>query len=181
MDRGMVSEKNLKFMRERGAKYIVDTPKAMLKKFEQELLAKKWEEVHPGVEVKTCASPEGRDETFVLCRSEWLKETAILNRFIVRLEAGLNKLKEQAEQGRLRDQQKAERRIGRLLERNSRAAAFFEVTVTETGNGKTRSCKSESGGMKTAISGHFIAVAATFCALTGRRPIRRRYGRDIFS
>jgi len=54
------------------------------------------------------------------------------------LEAGLNKLKEQAEQGKLRDRQKAERRIGRLLERNSRAASLFDVTVTETGVGKDR-------------------------------------------
>lgn len=140
MDRGMVSEKNLKFMQERGARYIVGTPKAMLKKFEQELLAKDWEEVHLGVEVKLCASPEGPDEAFVLCRSEGRKEkeTSILNRFIIRLEAGLNKLKEQAEQGRLIDQQKAERRIGRLLERNSRAAAFFDIAVTETGIGKNK-------------------------------------------
>ena len=140
MDRGMVSEDNIEFMQERGARYLVGTPKSMLRKFEQELLAKDWEEVHPGVEVKKCASPEGKDETFVLCRSEGRKdkETAILNRFIVRLEAGLNKLKEQAEKGRLRDQQKAERRIGRLLERNSRAASLFDVTVTETGAGKDR-------------------------------------------
>jgi transposase len=140
MDRGMVSEDNIEFMQERGARYLVGTPKSMLKKFEQELLAKDWEEVHPGVEVKKCVSPEGKDETFVLCRSEGRKdkETAILNRFIVRLETGLNKLKEQAEKGRLRDQQKAERRIGRLLERNSRAASIFDVTVTETGTGKNK-------------------------------------------
>jgi len=140
MDRGMVSEENIKFMQQRGARYLVGTPKSMLRKFEQELLAKDWEEVHPGVEVKKCASPEGRDETFVLCRSEGRKdkETAILNRFIVRLEAGLNNLKEQAEQGRLRDQKRAERRIGRLLERNSRAASLFDVIVTEAGTGKNK-------------------------------------------
>ena len=63
---------------------------------------------------------------------------AILHRFVARLEAELNKLKEQAEQGRLRDQQKADRRIGRLLERNSRAASLFDVTVTETTRGKDR-------------------------------------------
>ncbi len=134
MDRGMISEENIEFMQERSARYLVGTPKSMLKKFEQELLAKGWEEVHRGVEVKMCACPEGGDEVFVLCRSEGRKdkETAILNRFIVRLETGLNKLKEQAEQGRLRDRQKVERRIGRLLERNSRAASLFIVTVTET-------------------------------------------------
>jgi len=140
MDRGMVSEENIEFMKERGAKYIVGTPKSMLRKLEQELLSKGWEEVHCGVEVKLCACPEGGDETFVLCRSEGRKEkeTAILNRFIVRLEAGLNKLKEQADRGKLRDRQKAERRIGRLLERNSRAASLFEITVTETAAGKDR-------------------------------------------
>jgi transposase len=133
MDRGMVSEENIDFIHERSAKYLVGTPKSMLKKFESELLAKDWEEVQPGVEVKKCACPEGGEDVFVLCRSEGRKdkETAILNRFIVRLETGLMKLKEQAERGRLRDRQKVERRIGRLLERNSRAAALFTVTVTE--------------------------------------------------
>lgn len=140
MDRGMVSEENLEFLQERGARYLVGTPKSMLRKFEQELLEKDWEEVRPGVEVKKCSSPEGKDETFVLCRSEGRKdkEMAILNRFVARLEAGLNKLKEQAEQGRLRDRQKTDRRIGRLLERNSRAASLFDVIVTETGAGKDR-------------------------------------------
>jgi transposase len=140
MDRGMISEENIEFLQDRGATYLVGTPKSMLRTFEQELLAKDWQEVQPGVEVKTCASPEGNDETFVLCRSEGRKdkETAILNRFIARLEAGLGRLKEQAERGRLRDRQKAERRIGRLLERNSRAASLFDVTVTETGLGKDR-------------------------------------------
>jgi len=140
MDRGMVSEENIEFMKERGARYIVGTPKSMLRKFEQELLARGWEEVHPGGEVKICDCPEGREETFVLCRSEGRKdkETAILNRFLDRLQAGVGKLKEQAEKGRLKDRQQAERRIGRLLERNSRAASLFTITVNETGSGKQR-------------------------------------------
>ena len=41
------------------------------------------------------------------------------------------KLAERAEQGKIRDQQKVERQIGRLLERNSRAGSLFTVTVTE--------------------------------------------------
>jgi transposase len=140
MDRGMVSEENIEFMQGRGARYLVGTPKSMLRKFEQALLEKDWEEVNPGVEVKMCASPEGKAETFVLCRSEGRKdkEKAILNRFVTRLETGLNNLKEQAQQGRLRDRQKADRRIGRLLERNSRAASLFEVIVIEIGAGKDK-------------------------------------------
>lgn len=69
MDCGMVSEDNLEFMRATGARDLVGTPKSMLKKFEQHLVDQNWEEVQPGVEVKLCRSPEGTEETFVLCRS----------------------------------------------------------------------------------------------------------------
>ena len=132
MDRGMVSEKNLEFMRTSGARYLVGTPKSLLKKYEQHLLDQDWEEVQTGVEVKLCPSREGT-ETFVLCRSlgRKEKENAILHRFVVRLEEKLMKLVERAEQGKLRDRHKAERQIGRLLERMSRAASLFAITVTE--------------------------------------------------
>jgi transposase len=133
MDRGMVSEDNLEMLRERKAHYIVGTPKAMLRKFERDLAESGWEEVQPGVEVKFAASPEGSNETFLLCRSQGRqeKEKAILNRFITRLETGLLKLKEQTEKSKRPDRQKVERRIGRLLERNSRAASLFDVSVEE--------------------------------------------------
>ena len=138
MDRGMVSENNIEFMRRIGARYLVGTPKSMLKKFEQQLLEQSWEEVQPGVDIKLCRSPEGADETFVLCRSQGRKEkeNAILSRFVTRLETKLNNLAHQAETGKARDKQKVERRIGRLLEKNSRAASLFKVTVTETVTGK---------------------------------------------
>lgn len=133
MDRGMVSEENLELLRTRDAHYIVGAPKAMLRKFERDLPESGWEEVQPGVEVKFASSPEGANETFLLCRSEGRreKEQAILNRFITRLETGLLKLKEQAEKSKRPDRQKVERRIGRLLERNSRAASLFDVSVEE--------------------------------------------------
>jgi transposase len=136
LDRGMVSEENLEFMRNSKARYLVGTPKSLLKKFEQNLLEQNWEEVQPGVEVKLCCSPESTDETFILCRSlgRKEKENAILNRFVTRLEQKLKKLAERADTGRLRDKQKVERQIGRLMERNSRAASLFTVTVTEKDN-----------------------------------------------
>jgi len=138
MDRGMISEENLEFLRKRKARYLVGTPRSMLKRFEQELAEAKWEEVEPGVEIKLCRTPEGTEETFILCRSRGRqeKETAILNRFVNRLEAGLNKLVQQAEKGKIRQKQIAERRIGRLLERNGRAASLFEISVKEKGSGK---------------------------------------------
>jgi transposase len=87
MDRGMVSEDNLEFMRQTNTRYLVGTPKSLLKKFEQALVDQHWEEVQPGIEVKLCRSPEGNDEIFVLCRSigRKQKENAILNRFVARL------------------------------------------------------------------------------------------------
>ena len=51
MDRGMVSEANLAFLRERGNSYVVGTPKAMLRQFERHLTDKNWTEVCAGVEV----------------------------------------------------------------------------------------------------------------------------------
>jgi transposase len=138
MDRGMVSEENLESLRSRGARYLVGTPKSLLKKFEYQLLEQNWETVQAGVEVKFCRCPEGTEETFVLCRSAGRKEkeNAILNRFVDRLESGLRRLAEQAQAGKVRGRQKVERRVGRLLERNRRAASLFRIEVTESGTGK---------------------------------------------
>jgi transposase len=130
MDRGMVSEKNLAFLRQRGGSYIVGTPKAMLKQFEQHLTQKDWHEVQAGVEVKLVPGPNG-DETFVLARSadRREKEKAMHERFIERFEAGLTKLQQSAERGVLRDAAVANQRLGRLKERCWRAAGAFEVTI----------------------------------------------------
>ena len=65
LDRGMVSEQNLDFLRGRDAKYIVGTPKVMLRKFESALAEGDWHTVQEGVEVKLVAGPQGA-ETFVL-------------------------------------------------------------------------------------------------------------------
>jgi transposase len=130
MDRGMVSEKNLAFLRERQGSYIVGTPKAMLRQFEQHLTSRDWHEVQAGVEVKLVPSPCG-DETFILARSadRREKEKAMHERFVERMEVGLQKLAGAAESGRLRDPSLAHQRLGRLKERYWRAAGAFEVKI----------------------------------------------------
>ena len=97
MDRGMVSEDNLKFLRQRNGQYIVGTPKAMLRQFEEYLTRKDWREVQEGVEVQLVPGPEG-DETFVLARSvdRREKEKAMHQRFVDRLEAALRKMQASA-------------------------------------------------------------------------------------
>lgn len=132
LDRGMVSEKNLKFLRERGGQYIVGTPKAMLRQFEQHLTEKDWTSAHAGVEVKLVPSPDG-DETFILARSadRRAKELAMHEKFTLRLEAGLKKMQAAAEAGRLKDEATAGQRLGRLKQQNWRASQAFDVTITK--------------------------------------------------
>ena len=82
VDRGMVSAENIKFLKQNGRRYIVGTPKSMLKQFERELLTETWHTVREGLEVKLCSAPDGQ-ETFVLCRSgdRREKEKAMHERF----------------------------------------------------------------------------------------------------
>jgi len=140
MDRGMTSEENLEFLRERQTKYLVGTPKSHLKRFEQQILAEDWEKVRDGLEVKRCASPDGQ-ETFILCRSEdrKTKEKAMHDRFVRRIEEGLQSLGRRLERARKReDRGKVERQVGRLLGRNSRGAGAFRIVfedVPERGSG----------------------------------------------
>jgi transposase len=130
MDRGMVSEANLKFLRSRDGQYIVGTPKAMMRQFEKHLAQKDWQEVQEGVEVKLVPGPEG-DETFILARSadRREKEKAMHDRFIQRLQEGLQKMQASAESGRLKDEAVANRRLGRLCGQYWRAAGAFDVKI----------------------------------------------------
>lgn len=130
MDRGMVSEQNLEFLRARGGQYIVGTPKQQLRDFEQQLTEQDWTEAQAGVEVKLVPGPDGQ-ETFLLARSadRRAKELAMHEKFTLRLEEGLQKLQAAAASGRLKDEAAAGVRLGRLLERNWRASHAFDVTI----------------------------------------------------
>jgi hypothetical protein len=130
MDRGMVSEANLQYLRAQDASYIVGTPKAQLRKFEQHLIEQGWQQVQAGVEVKLVPGPNG-SETFILARSadRRLKDDAIQQRFRTRLEAALTKLQAAAQSGRLRDLALANQRWGRLQQQYWRVARAYEVTI----------------------------------------------------
>src|SRR5271165_4372622 len=153
MDRGNVSEANLSFIRERGGQYIVGTPKAMLRQVQGQITEEGWQQVREGIEVKVVkisggvkdANGVNKDqatETLVLCRSQdrIVKESAMLDRFVDRLEEGLRKLAASAQSGRLNHLETANRRLGRLLEKNWRAANCFPVNVATIAqsSGKTK-------------------------------------------
>lgn len=134
MDRGMISEKNLEILRNSGRRYILGTPKSSLKNVEEQLLKKSdWQVVREGVEVKICKNPEQEHEVFILCKSKdrALKEQGMHDRFIKRIETGIEKLKAACKKNQGKDITKIiERRVGRLLQQNSRGAGFFNIQTS---------------------------------------------------
>jgi transposase len=146
MDRGMTSEANLEFLRKKKRQYILGAPKGQLRHYEQQLTEQGWQEVRKGLEVKLCTGPEG-EETFILCRSAERreKEHAMHERAAERLESGLRELAASCRKGTLGTQTVAqvERRVGRLLEKSTRAARLFQVEVSATTGGKPEAGEAE--------------------------------------
>lgn len=138
LDRGMVSEERVKFLRQGDRRYIVGTPKSKLKEYERELLAKDWKQVHEGLEVRICPPPGG-EEVFILCRSAQRreKEKAMHARFEERIEAGLQKIEKSCRKKKQPSLVIAQR-VGRLLGKNTRAAGLFEVKVEQNADGAAR-------------------------------------------
>jgi transposase len=131
-DRGMASAENLAWLRATGRRYIIGAPKSELKKFGAELASEKgWRTVHDGVEVKLARHGE-TDETVILVRSadRRSKEKAMHDRFSQRIEAALQRLaKRIAGASKRVDPAQVNRQIGRLLQRNQRAAARFMIAL----------------------------------------------------
>ncbi len=141
MDRGMVSEETIAFLKSGHRRYVVGTPKPLLKRFERELMREDWHEVREGVEVKLVRSPAGDEEQFILCRirERLEKDRAILRRFEERIEERLKSMAARCERRR-RGPQKVEREVGRVLGQNTRAARLFDVRVEQTSHGRPRLC-----------------------------------------
>jgi len=135
MDRGLATEDNLAWLRGRGGFYLVGTPKAMLRRFERQLLEASWRGVRDGLDVALLGAPDGSEEMFVLCRSRdrLEKERAILARFANRIEEGLEKIAQACQRRRapLRDRLELGKRLGALLKANSRASRLFDTRVEE--------------------------------------------------
>lgn len=119
MDRGMVSEANIDFLRQRKAFYVVGTPKSQLKAFEAQLAQKEpWSQVQEGLEARLVDPPDGQgSERYVLCRStsRAAKERAMLARQMERLTRELMKIDHTIQKSKKKpiDLGKLERRIGR--------------------------------------------------------------------
>jgi len=158
MDRGMVSQDNIEFLRERQARYIVGTPKSQLKAFEAALLEKEdWAQVQEGVEVKLVAHPDGgANEQYVLCRSSARrqKEAAMIELARTRLRAQLDKTHASLQKRAVRDAGLIERRIGRWLGRFPAAERLLSVVVERNAAGQATGLKISEHAERSAWAEH---------------------------
>src|SRR6202048_3005335 len=133
-DRGMSSADNLAWLRETRRRYIIGAPKSELKKFAVELAnTHGWHTVQEGVEVKLSRQA---GETVILCRSQdrRSKEQAIHEKFSSRIEAALQRLAARiARSNKPLNPGAIQRQIGRILQRNQRAAARFAISLEPDG------------------------------------------------
>jgi hypothetical protein len=139
-----VSAEDLEFLQEGGRRYILGTAKCMLKRFEQELTAKDWKEVHEGLEVRLCPAPEGK-EVFIPCRSaeRRQKEQAMHKRFEERIEEGLNKIAASCAKKKQLAVKIAER-VGRIPRTPERIRGQNHGKTTRPRSCRLRKCRNSS-------------------------------------
>jgi hypothetical protein len=119
MDRGMVSEETLRFLKRSGRQYLVGLRRSALTKFARELQNRKgWQRLAEHEEVEVKSVRRGRQH-YLLARSRARrkKERAIRRRQRRGLAEGLRKLQARIAQGKLKSREKIWQRVGRLQER----------------------------------------------------------------
>ena len=166
MDRGMVSEANITFLRERKALYIVGTPKSELKHFEKQLTDDTdWVDIQAGLEARLVEHPD-RDglEKYILCRSTQraAKEQAMLSRQMNHLTEELLKIDRQLRRRKTKPTETGplERRIGRWQGRYPAASRLLEVEVlkdkSDHATGLRISCPVSKGQFQDTRHGTYL-------------------------
>jgi len=181
MDRGMVSEANIAFLRERKARYPVGTPKSRLRAYAQTLLKQSdWKTVQDGLEVRLVEQPEGEPgERFVLCRSgaRAEKERAMLRRQSERLTEELIKIDARLRRTPQTDQETVGRRIGRHLGKYPAAAAIVMAEALHDAQGRAAglriSSRLDAGQRTHRQKGAYLL--RTNCEETDPALLRKRY------
>ncbi len=134
MDRGIPTEKLLEEIRAQRPNtfYLVGTPRARVKKYEQQWLGLEWRKVRESVEVKLFSKDE---EVYVLAKSEGrrAKETAMRRKRLARL---LRKLRAMRRSGPKRDQLLI--RLGAAKTEAGRAYGFVKIDLPKDGQEVTR-------------------------------------------
>ena len=134
MDRGLASQKNVAWLEQEERWYVVATPRSEWKRWRAQLEDPSgWHVLRDDVEGKLCVAEEGK-LSFVLCRSAQrrLKEKAMHQRFAARIDTALTKLERRlARSKQPLARTPIDRQLGRLLQRNSRAAARYQIELID--------------------------------------------------
>ncbi|MBI3680261.1 MAG: IS1634 family transposase [Acidobacteria bacterium] len=134
MDRGLSSKKNVAWLEQEGRLYVVATPRSEWKRWRAQFEEPSgWQVLRDDVEGKLCVVEEGK-LSIVLCRSAQRrrKEQAMHQRFAARIDTALKKLERRLVRSKQPlERAPIERQLGRLLQRNSRAAARYQIELID--------------------------------------------------
>jgi transposase len=143
VDRGMVSPETITMIKDRGYHYLVATRKG-----ERDQWLDEFESIDGWRRVDRKSSPrnpsqkksvvwvkpvEGKDDHYVLCISDNRveKDCAIREKQEKHFLAALEKLRLSAVRGAVKEESKVHERLGRLKERYSRVARYYEISYDE--------------------------------------------------
>lgn len=139
VDRGMAHEENLQQIKARGYHYIVADRQGERNEFLDDFEdVEGWKEIVRTPSPRNPSQKKSRvrvkrkvrgEEVYLLCHSDGReeKDRAIRHKQEQRLLADLERLRTRVAQGRLRDEGKIHEAIGRLKERYSRVARYYEM------------------------------------------------------
>jgi len=138
VDAGVATAANLKLLAKAHFHYLVNDTRRGRKKWQAQFAQEEQFQVLPGredrteVKVRTVDLPGG--QRLVLCKSQGRreKELAIRSGAEKRFVAGLEKLHARLLKGQLIDGVKAQRALGKLLERAARVQRFYRVELKDT-------------------------------------------------
>src|SRR3990172_2863681 len=133
MDRGLVSDANLREFRSRQYLYVIADRRSEARRWWERINDKNWQLIResesgePLVEVQEVGKEDG--DRILLVRSKGCheKEKGIHERFLGRLTEELNRLVSRVEKGKLKDPTKIERKIGAILGRYPGVSHWVKV------------------------------------------------------
>lgn len=137
MDRGIASEENLAWLREKQYRYLV-VSREQNRQFDPEAAITFESAGGDAIQVQRVCDEDGQ-EVRLYCYSEARaeKENAMTHRQVERFEAGLNKIAEGLSKPRgEKNLPKLQERIGRLKERSRGIGAQYEITLTPDPTGQ---------------------------------------------
>jgi transposase len=132
MDRGMISEENLAFLRQPGRKYLLATRRSELARFQKQLGQGQWQKLEGHEDIVVKLLKRGK-VVYLLAKSQprRKKERAIRRRQRRALARALRKLQQTVAKGRLKSRDTILERIGRLKGKYPKGKPFVTITVTK--------------------------------------------------